>query len=217
MITLNIKSNVQEVAARLTDRMRKQVPFAASLAINEMAFDTREMIKDLMGKTYDGGAVTYTKNAIYSSRSTKRNLSAYVYVGGTDQHRINYVMNTIMGGEIPVDGESPFAPNKGKIRVTKIGHNMPRGAVKRGIAKQNHFFYHAKPGRPKGKTGKMPSGLYRRVGSGKDYKIELLVAFYDKQENKPTLLAKSASAAFVKKHFNAIFFRSLRRAMATAR
>ena len=209
MITLNIKSNVQEVAARLTDRMRKQVPFAASLAINEMAFDTREMIKDLMGKTYDGGAVNYTKNAIYSSRSTKRNLTAYVYVGGTDQHRINYVMNTIMGGVAPKKGAAQFSPNKKLVRVTKVGRNMPRGYVKRNLIKDEYFLMHA----AQGKKG----GLYRRVKKGKDTKLELMVAFNDNQINKPTLPAKSASAAFVKKHFNAIFFRSLRRALATAR
>jgi hypothetical protein len=209
MITLNVRSNIQEVGARLTDRMRKQVPFAASRAINEMAFDTREMVKDLMGKTYEGGAVNYTKNAIYSSKSTKRDLSAFVYVGGTDQHRINYVLNTIMGGTAPKRSKAQFSPNKKIVRLTKVGHNMPRGYVKRNVAKEGHFILHAGKGKP--------GGLYRRVKDGKGTKLELLVAFDDNQVNKASLPAKSASAAFVKKHFNSIFFRMLRQAMATAK
>lgn len=209
MITLSIKSNLDEVAARLTDRMRKQIPFAASLAINEMAFDTRDMIKDLMGRTYEGGAVAYTKNAIYSSRSTKRNLSALVYVGGTDEHRIKYVMNTIMGGTAPKKGAAQFSPNKKLVRVTKVGRNMPRGYVKRNLIKDEFFMLHA----AQGKRG----GLYRRVKKGNGTELQLMVAFNENQTNKPTLPAHSASAAYAKKHFNAIFFRSLRRALATAK
>jgi hypothetical protein len=217
MITLRVSSSIKEVTANLKQQFKRQIPFAASRAINEMAFETREMIKDLMKTTYEGGVVTYTQNAIYSNKSTKRKLSAQVYVGGNDQHRIAYILNTIDGGKIPVYKEKPFSPNKKRVRVTKVGHNMPRGFVKRGLQKEAHFIYTAQPGKPKGKNGKMPSGLYRRRGTGKRAKIELLVAFYDDQVNKKTLPAKSASAAFVKRHFTPIFYKHLKQAIATAK
>lgn len=217
MITLNVKSNIAQVTAKLQDKFKQQVPFAASRAINEMAFETREMIKDLMKTTYEGGVVTYTQNAIYSSKSTKRKLTAQVYVGGNDQHRIKYVLNTIDGGKIPVRGAGVFMPNRKRVRVTKVGHNMPRGFVKRGLQKENYFIYNADSGKPKGKSGKMPSGLYRRRGSGKKRKVELLVAFYDDQVNTKTLPARSASAAFVKRHFTPLFYKHLKQAIATAK
>ena len=209
MISLNVRSNIIEVTKNLRDEFRRQIPFAASLAINEMAFETREMLKDQMSVWYDGGAVTYTKNAIYSTKSNKRKLTAQVYVGGTNKHRIAYVLNTIDGGEIPKFKKTAFSPNKSKIKVTNIGKNMPRGFVGRNLVKPNTFIHHQTA------NSKMPSGLYRRVVKGKVSELQLLVSFSSTQVNKPTFPARKLSAAFVEKHFTSIMNRKLRFAIKT--
>lgn len=208
-MSISVRSNVIEVTKNLRDELRRQIPFAASLAINEMAFDTREMIKDQMDVWYDGRAVTYTKNAIYSSKSNKRKLTALVYVGGTNKHRIAYVMNTIDGGEIPKFKKVAFSPNKSKIKVTSVGKNMPRGFVGRNLTKQNTFIHHQTA------KSKMPSGLYRRVVKGKVSELQLLVSFSSTQVNKPTFPARRLSEEFVQKHFTSIMNRKLRYAIKT--
>lgn len=213
MITVDLSSNVQQVFDRLREDLKQQIPFAASLAINEMAFETREAIKNKMDEVYEGGAVAYTKNAIYSTRSNKRNLRAMVYVGGNNPHRIRYVLNTFRGGEIPKAKKSVFQPNKEVVPLTAIGNNMRRGYVRRMLGKPGSFIYHKNPRKPGGRSGDMPSGLYARKGTGKSAKVRLLVAFDDKQVNEATFNVYAFSRSFVSKHFNSILLKSVRRAI----
>ena len=195
---------------KLRVEFRRQVPFAASRAINEMAFETREMLKSQMDRYYDGGAVRYTKNAVYSSRSTKRNLYATVFIGGNDEHRIRYILNTIDGGRATPRKKVLTEPVDKKLRLTKLGHNIPRGAIQR-IAKKPGYFIFPQPG-TKQSGGNMQPGLYRRT---KGRKIELIVAFHESKAHKAVFPARSLSAAFVKRHFNSILYRNLRGAIRT--
>lgn len=219
MLSVSFQSDVREVFDKVRKEHQRQIPFAASRALNDLAFETREYLKKQMDIIYDGGATRYTKNGIYSSKTNKRELHTRVYVGGRDPHRTAYILNTINGGKIPVDkeGGKPFAPNKSKIRVTKTGWNMPHKFVSRNLPKPAHFIYHAIPGKPKGKTGKMPSGLYQRVGKGKRMKIKLLVAFYDDQVNKDTFKAREMALEFSLRNFNKIMGKALAYAIATAK
>lgn len=209
MITINLSSNVAEVTAKLRKDLQRQVPFAASRAINELAFDTREMIKREMDKHYDGGAVNYTKNAIYSSKSTKRKLLALVFVGGNDEHRIRYIMNTIEGGMATPRNKVLTEPIKGRVRLTGVGRNIPRGAIGRLKARKNHFI--TQPGM------KIKPGVYRRVGKGKKERLEMLVSFDKTKAHKITFPARTLAEAFVRKNFNRVFGKNLAQAIATAK
>lgn len=223
MITLSFSSDILAVAKRMEANAVRQIPFAASRALNDTAFQTRQYLKDQMDKHYDGGATRFTKDAIYSTKTNKKDLVTVVYVGsnGTDyaNRRQKYVLSTIKGGEVVPykQGGKPFAPNKSKMRVTKVGKNMPEGYVKRNVLKPGHFIYHAVAGKPKGKNGKMPSGLYQRVGKGNRTKIKLLVAFYDDQRNKAVFPAPALAKAFAMKYFRPSLERELAKAMQSAR
>lgn len=217
MISISFETDIAKAARKLKDIHAKQIPFAASRALNELAFDTREYLKKKMDTAYEGGAVRFTKNAIYSSKTTKRELMTRVYVGGNGsadhQRRIQYVISTLDGGKVVPYRQSgkPFAPNKSKIRVTTVGHNMPFGFVKRNLNKPGYFIHKA------GDKGKMPPGLYQRVGKGKRMKIKLLVAFYDQQTNKPSFKGRELAKAFAERHFNKVMGKAIAYAIATAK
>jgi hypothetical protein len=207
VITINLTSNIAEVKAKLRSDLQRQVPFAASRAINELAFDAREMIKNEMDNYYDGGAVRYTKNAIYSTKSNKRKLIAKVYVGGNDDHRIKYVLNTIYGGTATPRKKALTEPIMGRVRLTGVGRNIPKGAIGRLKNKKNHFI--TEPG------SKIKQGLYRRVKRGKQVKLEMLVSFDPSKQHKITFPAPKLAEAYVKKNFNKIFGKYLAQAIAS--
>lgn len=209
MLSVSFQSDVREVFDRVRKEHQRQIPFAASLALNEMAFETREYLKDQMDVRYDGGAVKYTKNAIYSTRSNKRNLEAKVFVGGNDPHRIRYILNTIEGGTAYPRKVSLTEPVKGRIRLTKVGRNIPKGAIARMAKKPGYFLVSEGEG--------MPPGLYQRVGKGNRTKIKMIVAFHDTKQHKITFPARSLAAEYAKKHFRSILFRNFRKALKTAR
>lgn len=222
MITVNFKTNIDMIARKIREEHQRQIPFAASLALNEMAFETRNYIQQQMGKHYEGGVVNFTKHSIYSSRSTKKNLEARVFVnsnGSKDQERRKkYVLSTIDGGEVVPykEGGKPFSPNKTRIRVTSTGHNMPNKYVLRGLQKKGIFIIHRPETSNITVKSKKPAGLYQRVGKGKRTKVKLLVAFYDKQINKVSFPARTLAKDFAIRHFNKIMGKSLARAIATA-
>lgn len=71
---INITSNIAEVAAQLGADAR-QVPFAASRAINRAMFDARKEVQDVMQKTLKS-PTRYTINALRVVKSDKNNLAA---------------------------------------------------------------------------------------------------------------------------------------------
>ncbi len=214
MITVNLSSNIAAVTKQLQDDFKRQVPFAASRAINELAFEARNYLKIEMGNYYDGGAVTYTKNSIYSTKSNKRNLVAKVYVGGNDQHRIRYVLNTIHGGTALPRKKALTEPISKSIRLTKVGNNIPKGYIDRALQKPGYFIHRQTTKKGKKQKTAMPSGLYKRK-TKKAYPIQLIVKFDPSSQHKPVFPAMDLSETFVMKRFNKIFGKHLAQAIAS--
>ena len=215
MITINLSSNVAEVKAKLRKDLQRQVPFAASRAINELAFDTREFIKDQMDVYYEGGAVSYTKNAIYSSKSTKRNLVATVFVGGKDEHRINYILNTIDGGTATPRKKALTDPVGKNIRLTAKGANIPRGAIGRMLAKPGYFVHEFNPKRRKNQKTPMPTGVYYRSKKGGKMTTKLMVIFKKEDQHAPSFPIRLPARKFVNRHFKPLLMKYLRQAIAS--
>ena len=222
MISISFDTDIAKAASKLKDIHTRQIPFAASRALNELAFDTREYLKKKMDTSYKGGAVRFTKNAIYSSKTNKRELMTRVYVGGNGsrdhQRRIEYVLSTLDGGDVVPykQGGKPFSPNKKKVRVTKIGFNMPNEYVSRNLQKKG-FFIISKPSGNYTVGSKNPPGLYQRVGKGKRTKVKLMIAFYDRQTNKPSFKGRELAKAFAERHFNKVMGKAIAYAIATAK
>ncbi|MEN9887042.1 MAG: hypothetical protein RL758_1620 [Pseudomonadota bacterium] len=75
---INIQmTGLRELQQRLGESGR-QVPYAASRAINSTAFAINARIKDEMQRVFQGGAAPYTLRAFEVSKSSKANLTATV-------------------------------------------------------------------------------------------------------------------------------------------
>ena len=215
MITINLSSNVAEVTAKLRKDLQRQVPFAASRAINELAFDTREFIKDQMDVYYEGGAVSYTKNAIFSTKSTKRDLVATVFVGGKDEHRINYILNTIDGGTATPRKKALTDPVGKNISLTAKGLNIPRYAIGRMLAKPGYFVHEFNPKRRKNQKTPMPTGVYYRSKKGGKMTIKLMVVFKKEDQHIPSFPIRLPARKFVNRHFKPLLMKYLKQAIAS--
>ena len=112
MVTLNVKSDLDKFAAQLSELERRQVRYAASRALTEVA---KAAVKDMqaeMPRIFDR-PTRYTINAVYAiPNRDKRNLEAVVAIrnqaSGTPQER--YLSPEILGG-----------PRATKAFETKIG------------------------------------------------------------------------------------------------
>lgn len=107
MLTVKIEG-LDELKRKVADMHQRQVPFAASRSINEMA-------KRVEGKTYDelrklDRPTPYTMRALAIKRSTKRDLTAIVGIKGS------------------APGLGYDAPGKGTPWERALGHHFDSGA-----------------------------------------------------------------------------------------
>lgn len=85
---ISIKTNIAEITKDLTRTQKKQIPFAASQTLNQLAFDlTKRQGKGEIGKatatTFDKkrgkGSTPFTQRNFFFEKSTKENLTAWVF------------------------------------------------------------------------------------------------------------------------------------------
>lgn len=172
-----ISDNIKDITRSLNNRHKRQIPFAASQALNDVAKEARLVSNAQTDKVFEGGATGFTKRAFRYKRSNKRNLSAEVFV--SDNH--DYMKFMIEGG-------TRF-PDKRAIRVStrhsklnKYG-NFTRATVQKMINDKKKYF----TGVPKGMPG-AGAGVWERYGrktkSG-GQKIRMVGVFQDNAQYRP--------------------------------
>lgn len=148
MISVNVKSDLKREARKLDRIQRKQIPFAASRAINDTAFDMMREQKRQMPRYMDR-PTKWTINGVRVQKADKRNLTGGIYI---TQDRWKYLQFAIEGGiakglrNVPVN-----AP------LNQYGA-MRRNYLKRVLARPDYF-----SGVPKGHPG-APAGVWQRAG-----------------------------------------------------
>ncbi|AKU43289.1 minor tail protein [Rhodobacter phage RcRhea] len=197
---ISVASNLRDVERDLSDVGRKQLPFATSLALNEMADELAQEETARMDRALDR-PTPFTKRAWAVRRSTKRNLVAAVYA-----RRIQaaYLSKLEDGGDRTPEGRALILP--AKLRLNKFG-NLLRGAVKRAVAKPNTF-----SGTPKGAAGRGP-GVFERRGK----KLVKLVTYADRANYRPQLGFEDAARKMVARRFPAKLEAALIRAFSARR
>lgn len=76
MLTVKIEG-LKAVEAKLRG-LQKQIPYATSRALNNVAFKINDQVKEEMKRTFKGGATAYTLRAFKVEKATKANLTAEV-------------------------------------------------------------------------------------------------------------------------------------------
>lgn len=206
---ISVKSNIADVTKRLSKIQRKQIPFATSVALNDTAFGLQKEIKRQMPQKLDR-PTPWTISGVQVKKSTKKNLTAVVYMAGADglpkqnADRNKYIKYQVNGGtRTPKKSKIPVPYTK-NMKLNKYG-NMPRNKVKSLVARPDVFV-----GNVKG-----VEGIWQR--NKRNDSIKLLVAFEPVAHYSKRLPFNRIGEGFSMNKFTPNFTRALVRALASAR
>jgi len=132
---ISIRHNIKEVTRGLNKVQRKQIPFATSQALNDVAKDlARKQMPIEMQATFQGGATGHTRRAFLYERSNKRNLRARVFTNSRTHEYISYMVH---GGQRLPKRRAIFIPSR-NVKRNKFG-NVTRAKMQKMIT-DNKFF-----------------------------------------------------------------------------
>ena len=226
-ISLTIDQDLSKATA-WTKAVQKQLPFATSVALNNVAFDARKAINEGTKGAFDK-PVKFTQSAFLVQKSKKRSLAAFVYAqdkAGRDRAR--YLRFGIAGGTRPQKGMDAYfenaVPNDGTIppgayfmptSLVKINAsgNVTQATLRRiskGISgdPRGGFFI----GTPKG--GNRPPGIYRR---SRNQLQPYFIATTDKPDYTGRFNIEAIGAKVIERRFGFHFNAALSKALSTAR
>jgi hypothetical protein len=203
----SVESNLNELTKRLTRIQKEQVPFATSMALNNVANDVANAITVQMGKYLDNPipftlkAYQSRPNSFKGEKATKRKLYADIIPG---KIQAEYLKLQIEGGvrlpkQTAILVPTRFAPKN------KYG-NVPRARRKKLIAGEGGYFT---AGQRENKT----PGIYQRTSEG----LRPMAFYVERAEYKPILPIDKIAGGVVKNRFGLRFDQALKRALATAR
>ena len=153
---INFKNNIKEVTKGLSSIQKKQIPFATSQALNDTAFLLRKAYGFKADMVFEGKATPHTKKGFQVTKSTKKNLTANVFVA---DNREKYMKLQIDGGVRAAKNTAIVIPNKNNYKgaKTKAG-NIGKGAYNKIKKQKSKYFF----GKPKGNQGS--EGIWERYG-----------------------------------------------------
>lgn len=226
MASLNIAiTSDLDRAARYAGAMAKQMRYAASVALNNTAFDARVAV-NVSTKQYLQEPVAFTQNAYRVQKATKATLTAVVY---PEAKRRRYLRFAVHGGERPQKGfekkflgsvvetgqlpvGAQFMPTS-LVKLTAAG-NVSLATIRRiqaglsGSARGGFFV-----GQPRNNPG-MPPGIYRR---SREQLFPYFIATSDSGSYTPRFPIDDVASKVLQRRFAAFYETALSRAIATAR
>jgi hypothetical protein len=226
-IQLSIDQDLSRATA-WTQAVGKQLPFATSVAINNVAFDARKSINDGTKGAFHV-PVKFTQSAFLVQKSKKRDLTAFVYAQDKKgKDRARYLRFGIQGGTRPQKGMDVFfergVPNDGTIPAgayfmptslvkTNASGNVTQATLRRiskGLsgAASGGFFV----GTPKG--GGRPPGIYRR---SREQLHPYFIATTDRPDYTGRFNIEAIGGKVIQRNFGKHFDAALSKALASAR
>ena len=186
VMNINITSNIKPLTKRLNSAEKKQIPFALSKALNNVAFATVDKanptgLKQKADKIFDGGAVAFTKSGFRFKKSTKKNLEAIIFV---ESEREKYLKFQINGGTRFPNKKAIIVPTD-NMKLNKYG-NITKATREKLFNDRKKYFF----GIPKGKSGKNNEGIWERYGRRKSgdtsgYKMRMVAQLTSKAQYRP--------------------------------
>jgi hypothetical protein len=177
MVSVSIENNIKEVSRKLTDIQKKQVPFAASLALNKVAYQANMAIRK-QAKYQLHNPTNWTISGFLYDKSNKKNLNVLMYAAGAPSgkrgrlaDRNKYMIFQVHGGTRFPDGRAIIVPTK-HTRLNKHG-NIPRALLKQFVENKTKYF----AGKPRGRSNETNAGVYERVGRGGRKSIKKVASF----------------------------------------
>lgn len=211
MIALAIKPNLTQIQRLAIDLGAKQVPFATSLALNELAKGVQLDEQKAVTATFDH-PTPFTQRAFRIEVASKAKPIAVV---AAKDIQANYLEPYVAGGDRYLGGK------KGMIVPKAVGTNqygnLTRGKLAALKAKPGIFIGRVttKDGRPINGVWQRPTNAQRKASSAGSMK--LLIRFEDTMPAPKHLPFVERASAYVRANAAGAFQRGLARAMQTAR
>lgn len=216
MIELSV--DTRAIERRLNSIASSQLPFAAALGINDVAGQIRDAEQSGLERDLDRPA-PFTKRGMFVARASKRRL---VGVVGFKKVQSKYLGLQASGGKRRAKRRAVVVPVA--ARLNKYG-NMPRGALKRQLAKPDVFsgtvkgvagvWQRPKRGARRTKAGGAQSGRVGTVGKRKG--LKLLAAYYSAVKYSPRLKFERRATALARREIGPAIAKHLAYAVKTAR
>lgn len=206
-VAVGIKGNLGPLHRAMIDLGAKQVPFAMSLALNDLAKGVRGVESEQIDRTFDS-PTPFTENAYRIEVATKAKPVAIV---AAKDIQGSYLEPYVVGGRRSLGSKrGMLAPRN--IGLNKYG-NLTRGKLASLRGKPNVFI-----GPIKTRSGKVVNGVWQRPGRGaRRTGLKLLIQFEDTTEAPKRLPFERVARQYLDRNTRPAFEAALRRAIATAR
>ena len=198
---INITSDIK-AAEKALGALKKQIPFAASVGINNTLKDIRKVEQAAIARELDKPTRSTVRGIRYKG-STKRNLVGAVFI---IPHIDKYLRYQIHGGKRKPRSRVEALP--AQIKLNRYG-NIPgrrQGKLRKLAARKNTF----------SATIGGVAGLWQRAGS-KGRRLKLLVAYEQHTQYKPKFRFYHHAEKTVVRRWPRNFNRAISRALKTAR
>jgi len=197
-----------ELASKMDDLQKKQLPFALAKALTDTAVQAKKAVDVQLPKKLDR-PTPFTMRAIGNKRASKRLLQSEVFV---KDKQAEYLRFAIEGGVRKPKGRAIATPGS-KVKLNRYG-NMPgaRGKAGKLLANKKTYF----SGKPKGKPA-APAGIWQRMGKGGRMKLRLVVAYEKEITYKKRLPFYKIVNDVVQHRFKKNFDKAFSHALRTAR
>lgn len=228
-ITLTIDQGDLKRATGWPKAVAKQIPFATSVALNDVAFQARQSLNGATNQ-YFNSPTKFTQSAFLVQKSKKADLTAIVYANNQQgRNRARYLRYGINGGTRVAKGFERFfagadtdgtLPPGTALLPTSLVKTTAQGnvsvatlkSISKGLSttnKRGGFFV----GTPRG-AGNRPPGIYRRSR-------EQLFPYFIKASSAPRYTGRfpiqDIGSKIVQRQFNQKFIAAMERALATAK
>ncbi|MHA6236828.1 hypothetical protein [Pseudomonas fluorescens group sp. PF-69] len=223
-LNISIRSNIKEISKSLSDMAFRQIAFATTTALTELAKEVQADESDNIAHTFKKPKA-FTKNAVGMRGARKDNLTALVFVKPI---AARYLQPYEDGGNHVLPGKALLNPKDIKLNTNG---QLPRGILARLKARPDIFIgpVKTKSGvvngvwqrayfRPKGsERGRSHQGGEVKRGANTTGRLKLLIRFGDALPVNKRLNYRSRAQSLVDRRFNAVFATAMDKALTTAK
>ena len=172
---IQLKADTKKLTKHLSFIQKQQVPFATSIALNNVAFDARAAVQKALPQKLDRPTKGII-NSVQVEKSKKKHLIARVGFAGKGfgssawlETPALIMARLIAGGTRIPKGKAIVVPVIKNIKLNKFG-NLPRKKISTLLAKPKRYF----SGKPTGRD----AGLYERIKKkGKAGQLKMLASY----------------------------------------
>ena len=185
MVDITLTVDLDDIIDDLDNMVKRQVPFAAYLALNESVFKGSVDVKKVLPKYIQGGPVPFTaRGAQYKRAPNKRSLVASIFIPDDQWDYMRWIVD---GGtkRWTKSRHGIGKPVYDNMRFNKQG-NIPGRKRKEKIWREMLNQIKGSPGVPQGKLAKgefiadkagKGFALWKRVGGKRNPKLKLLMVY----------------------------------------